>query len=81
MWVYFGLPTYFGFESDFDFDQKLKKLEDLEELYPEFDDPNSPTKRVGGDVSRNFDTKQHNYPMYSLENTYSREEVKSWINE
>ena len=65
--------------SDFDFDQKLKKLEGLEELYPEFDDPNSPTKRVGGDVSRNFDTKQHNYPMYSLENTYSREEVKSWI--
>jgi DNA ligase (NAD+) len=65
--------------SDFDFDQKLKRLEFLENLYPELDDPNSPTKRVGGSVSKSFDTKKHSYPMYSLDNTYSREEVKSWI--
>ena len=65
--------------SDFDFDQKLKRLESLENLYPEIDDPNSPTKRVGGSVSKSFDTKKHSYPMYSLDNTYSREEVKSWI--
>ena len=65
--------------SDFDFDKKLTKLESLENLYPEFGDPNSPSKRVGGDVSRNFETKYHNYPMYSLQNTYSREEVESWI--
>jgi len=66
--------------SDFDFDQKLKKLESLEILYPEFEDPNSPTKRVGGDVSKSFDSKKHKHPMYSLDNTYSREEVESWIN-
>ena len=66
--------------SDFDFDQKLKKLESLENLYPEFEDPNSPTKRVGGDVSKSFDSKRHKHPMYSLENTYSRDEVECWIN-
>ena len=65
--------------SDFDFDQKLKRLESLENLYPELDDPNSPTKRIGGSVSESFETKKHNYPMYSLDNTYSRGEVESWI--
>ena len=66
--------------SDFDFDQKLKKLESLENLYPEFGDPNSPTKRVGGEVSKSFDSKRHKNPMYSLENTYSIDEVETWIN-
>ena len=65
--------------SDFDFDQKLKRLESLENLYPELDDPNSPTKRIGGSISESFETKKHNYPMYSLDNTYSRGEVESWI--
>ena len=65
--------------SDFDFDEKLKKLESLENTYPELGDPNSPTKRVGGSIAESFDTKKHNYPMYSLDNTYSREEVKNWI--
>ena len=65
--------------SDFDFDQKLKKLESLEKKHPQFQDPNSPTKRVGGNVLKSFDTKKHKFPMYSLDNTYSRIEVESWI--
>lgn len=66
--------------TDFDFDQKLKTLQDLEEKYPEFLDENSPTKRVGGDITKNFETVVHRYPMLSLSNTYSKEEIIEWEN-
>ena len=65
--------------SDYEFDQKLKKLISLEESYPEFTDINSPTKRIGGGLLNNFETKKHNYPMYSLDNTYTRDEVNDWV--
>ncbi len=64
--------------SDYAFDQLLKKLEALEAAHPEFFDPNSPTQRVGGQVTKTFDNKPHMYPMYSLENAYSREELLQW---
>ena len=65
--------------SDYEFDQKLKKLISLEESYPEFTDINSPTKRIGGGLLNNFETKKHNYQMYSLDNTYTRDEVNDWV--
>ena len=61
--------------TDFEFDQMLKALKDLELKYPEFFVPNSPTQRVGGGVTKNFKTQAHRYPMYSLSNTYSKEEL------
>lgn len=61
--------------SDYDFDQKLKELERLEKEYPEFFDPNSPTQRVGSDINKEFVQVVHKYPMLSLGNTYSEEEV------
>ncbi len=64
--------------SDYDFDMKLKELQELEEKYPELDDPNSPTKRVGGAVTRNFETVVHDHRMYSLSNSYSKEELEEW---
>lgn len=64
--------------SDYDFDLKLKELQELEEKHPEFFDPNSPTQRVGGAVTKNFETVRHDYPMYSLSNSYSREELEDW---
>ncbi len=64
--------------SDFDFDEKLKKLQDLEKAHPEFYDPNSPTLRVGGEVTKNFETIPHTFRMYSLENSYSREDLEDW---
>jgi DNA ligase (NAD+) len=64
--------------SDYDFDQSLKKLQDLEKAHPEFYDPNSPTLRVGGEVTKNFETVPHVYRMYSLENSYSREDLEDW---
>lgn len=64
--------------SDFDFDKKLKELQDLEDKYPEFADPNSPTQRVGGEVIKFFETVVHDHPMYSLSNSYSREELEDW---
>ena len=66
--------------SDYDFDQKMKLLQDLEAKYPAAVDPNSPTQRVGGSVTKEFKTVVHNHPMYSLSNTYSIEEIKDWIN-
>ena len=65
--------------TDFEFDQLLKTLQDLERQYPEFFDPNSPTQRVGGGVTKNFNTQAHRYPMYSLSNTYSKEELLQWV--
>lgn len=64
--------------SDYDFDQKLKELQDLEKEHPEFHDPNSPTLRVGGEITKNFKTVQHVYPMYSLDNSYSKEDLMDW---
>ena len=61
--------------SDFEFDQLLKELEDLESQYPELNDPNSPTKRVGGDITKSFKTVSHQYPMLSLANSYSKEDI------
>jgi len=64
--------------SDFDFDSLLKELEQLEKEFPELADVNSPTKRVGGDITKIFETVVHNYPMLSLDNTYSQEEIAEW---
>lgn len=64
--------------SDFEFDQKLKELIELEKANPEFYDPNSPSQRVGGAVSKNFPTVQHEYRMYSLDNSYSIEDMQDW---
>src|SRR6056300_1930299 len=64
--------------SDFAFDQMLRELQELETQYPQFHDPNSPTQRVGGGVTKSFDTVAHRYPMYSLSNTYSKEELLQW---
>lgn len=64
--------------SDFDFDMKLKELQQLEALHPEFFDPNSPTQRVGGAVTKKFETVAHDFPMYSLDNSYSKTELEEW---
>ena len=65
--------------SDYEFDMLLKQLEDLEKRYPQFYDENSPTARIGGEVNKKFQTFNHNFPMYSLANTYSKDEIKQWI--
>jgi DNA ligase (NAD+) len=64
--------------SDYDFDMMLKELEQLERDNPKFFDLNSPTQRVGGDITKSFDTSVHNNPMYSLDNSYSLNELKEW---
>lgn len=64
--------------SDFEFDQKLKRLQQLENQYPEYFDENSPTQRVGGGITKNFETVVHENRMYSLENSYSKEELLEW---
>ena len=64
--------------SDFDFDMKLKQLQTLEAQYPEMHDPNSPTLRVGGGVTKNFQTVVHAQRMYSLDNSYSKEDLLDW---
>ena len=64
--------------SDYEFDMKLKELQELDEKYPEFHDPNSPTLRVGGEVSKNFETQVHEFRMYSLDNSYSKEDLLDW---
>lgn len=61
--------------SDYDFDIKLKELETLESQFPDFKLPYSPTQRVGGTVTKKFDTVYHKYPMLSLSNSYSEEEI------
>ena len=66
--------------SDFEFDEKMKNLQDLENQYPEFFDPNSPTQRVGNDINKAFKQVKHIYPMLSLGNTYSKEEVSDFYN-
>ena len=64
--------------SDYEFDIKLKELQALEEAHPEFYDANSPTLRVGGEVTKNFNTIVHDYRMYSLDNSFSLEDLKDW---
>jgi DNA ligase (NAD+) len=66
--------------SDKDFDMLLKELEALEKEYPEFSDPDSPTQRVGSDLTKGFEHVIHERPMMSLSNTYSIEEVDDWFN-
>src|SRR6478752_2183256 len=66
--------------SDYEFDMKLKELQDLENKHPEFFDANSPTQRVGGMVTKNFETVPHEYRMYSLDNSYSKEDLQDWEN-
>jgi len=66
--------------SDFDFDRKLKELTDLEIQYPEYFDPNSPTQRVGSDINKSFNQVVHKYPMLSLGNTYTEEEITDFYN-
>lgn len=64
--------------SDYDFDMKLKELQELEDKHPEFFDPNSPTQRVGGEITKNFETIAHKNRMYSLSNSYSKEDILDW---
>ena len=64
--------------SDFEFDQKLKQLQVLEEQHPEFYDVNSPTLRVGGAITKNFETIVHEHRMYSLDNSYSKQDLEDW---
>ena len=66
--------------SDYDFDQKLKELESLEAQYPQYRDPNSPTLKVGGDITQKFKTVKHKWPMMSLGNTYNEQELKDFDN-
>ena len=76
--------------SDYEFDQKLRRLQDLEALYPNMFDANSPTQKVGSDIveakgerreakGKGFEQVAHKYPMLSLSNTYSQEEVEEWL--
>ncbi|MCB0762890.1 MAG: NAD-dependent DNA ligase LigA, partial [Flavobacteriales bacterium] len=64
--------------SDQEFDAMLRELENLEQQYPHLADANSPTKRVGGDLTDTFEKVTHRFPMLSLSNTYSKEEVAEW---
>jgi DNA ligase (NAD+) len=64
--------------TDYEFDMKLEELIRLEKEYPEFQDDNSPSKRVGGDITKSFPTVKHKYPMLSLSNSYSIEEVREF---
>lgn len=66
--------------SDLEFDQKLKELEALEKEYPEFDDPMSPTKRVGSDITSEFQQVRHKYPALSLSNTYNEGDLHDFDN-
>ncbi len=74
---YYNLDT--NLISDFEYDKLLVELLKLEKKYPEFFDPESPSLRVGGGLSEKFDSDTHIYQMYSLDNTYSDEELDSWF--
>ena len=65
--------------SDFEFDTLLRQLQELEAANPQFADPNSPTARVGSDLTSEFQSVEHSFPMLSLSNTYSLEELGEWI--
>lgn len=65
--------------SDQEFDAQLAELAKLEKAHPEYNDPNSPTQRVGSDISNSFETVKHRYPMLSLGNTYNEGEVRAFF--
>lgn len=65
--------------SDYEFDQLLRELQDLEEAFPQFQQEDSPTLRVGGTITKDFPAFKHKRAMLSLQNTYSREEVEDWL--
>ena len=65
--------------SDYEFDLMMRELQDLEAAHPEYDDPNSPTRRVGSDLTSEFRTVKHRFPMLSLGNTYSLDELREFI--
>ena len=69
-----AMPTI----GDFEFDKKLKHLAELELANPDYADPNSPTQRVGGDITKNFITVKHKYPMLSLGNTYNEQDLRDF---
>ena len=64
--------------SDYDFDKKLKQLQILEDQHPDLFNANSPTQRVGGQITSNFETVIHDHRMYSLDNSYSKEDLIDW---
>ncbi|MGZ0017908.1 NAD-dependent DNA ligase LigA [Yeosuana sp. AK3] len=64
--------------SDYEFDIKLKQLQALEAQFPEFAESDSPTQRVGGEITKNFETVVHEHRMYSLDNSYSKEDLLDW---
>src|SRR5690606_7519276 len=64
--------------TDYEFDMKLNALQKLEAAHPEYYDPNSPTVRVGGMITKNFKTIKHSMRMYSLDNSYSKEDLEDW---
>ena len=64
--------------SDYDFDQLLKELAKLENEFPEFKRSDSPTQRVGGTITKNFNAVYHRYPMLSLDNTYNEQELRDF---
>ena len=64
--------------SDYEFDMLLNKLKKLEELHPDFFDPNSPTQRIGGEITKSFENSKHLAPMFSLDNSYSLEDLYEW---
>lgn len=66
--------------TDIEFDTLLKELDSLEKKYPQFADSSSPTQRVGGEINKDFKQVAHRYPMLSLSNTYSREEITEFVN-
>ncbi len=65
--------------SDYEYDAMLRELAELEAKHPEFFDPNSPTQRVGSDLANTFNSVAHKYPMLSLSNTYSLEELSAFV--
>lgn len=65
--------------SDREFDERLKELAEFEAAHPDLEDPNSPTRRVGGEPIKGFKTIRHSVPMLSIDNTYSRAEVDAWV--
>ncbi|KQC02390.1 NAD-dependent DNA ligase LigA [Pedobacter sp. Hv1] len=69
-----AMPTI----ADYEFDQKLEELAKLEKDHPEFADPNSPTQKVGGDITKNFVTIKHKWPMLSLGNTYNEQDLRDF---
>ena len=69
-----AMPTI----ADYEFDKKLEELSKLEQAYPELADPNSPTLKVGGDITKNFTTVKHKWPMLSLGNTYNEQDLRDF---